>query len=279
MLDAHCLSYVYPDATVALDAVSIAVSAGEKTVILGANGAGKSTLLLALNGSLKPTAGEVRLHGLPVDYSRKGLALLRSTVGLVLQDPDDQLFAATVFEDVSFGPLNMGLSARESRARVEQALASMGIAHLAGRSTHMLSFGQRKRVALAGVLAMQPSVLLLDEPTAGLDPKGVEELMRSLSVLASQGTAIVIATHDMEIAYAWADQIAIFAGGRIVRSGLPDDVFADAEVLDQAGLLPPLIFQASRKLRDAGLLAADNALPRSREQLMDAMDMISARHP
>ncbi|MGV8937335.1 MAG: energy-coupling factor ABC transporter ATP-binding protein [Allorhizobium sp.] len=279
MLEAHCLSYVYPDATPALEAVSIAVSAGEKAVILGANGAGKSTLLLALNGSLKPTAGEVRLHALPVDYSRKGLVLLRSSVGLVLQDPDDQLFAATVFEDVSFGPLNMGLSKAEARARVEQALASMGIEHLADRPTHMLSFGQRKRVALAGVLAMQPSVLLLDEPTAGLDPKGVEELMLTLSDLASQGTAIVIATHDMEVAYAWADHIAIFAGGRIVRYGIPEDVFADAEVLDRAGLLPPLVFQASRRLRDAGMLPAGSALPRSREQLMDAVDAISARHP
>lgn len=279
MLEAHRLSYAYPDATSALEAVSIGVSAGEKAVILGANGAGKSTLLLALNGSLKPTAGEVRLNGLAVDYSRKGLALLRSNVGLVLQDPDDQLFAATVFEDVSFGPLNMGLSKAEARVRVEQALASMGIEHLADRPTHMLSFGQRKRVALAGVLAMQPSVLLLDEPTAGLDPKGVEELMRTLSVLASQGTAIVIATHDMEIAYAWADHIAIFAGGRIVRYGVPDDVFADAAVLDQAGLLAPVIFQASLRLRGAGLLAADIVLPRSLEQLMDAVDASSARHP
>ncbi|WP_210275578.1 energy-coupling factor ABC transporter ATP-binding protein [Rhizobium sp. G21] len=172
ILEARKIGFRYEDGTRALDDVSLRIVRRQKLVILGANGAGKSSLMSLLNGSFKPSAGEVLLNGEPVAYDRKGLTLLRSQVGLVLQDPDDQLFAATVFEDVSFGPLNLGLSADEARLRVANALDAMEISDLSHRPTHMLSFGQRKRVAIAGILAMSPSVLLLDEPTAGLDPRG-----------------------------------------------------------------------------------------------------------
>ena len=173
ILEAHDVTFTYEDGTMALDKASLVVRRQEKLAILGANGAGKSTLLSTLNGSFKPSTGKVLLDGAPVSYNRKGLTDLRSQVGLVLQDPDDQLFAASVFEDVSFGPLNLGLSTEDARIRVAQGAEGHGDRSASPTApTHLLSFGQRKRVAIAGVLAMSPSVLLLDEPTAGLESEG-----------------------------------------------------------------------------------------------------------
>ena len=262
MLTANALSFAYSNGAPALDQLTLAIKRGEKLAILGANGAGKSTLLTMLNGSLRPDAGQVELDGKPVGYDRAGLLALRARVGLVLQDPDDQLFAATVAEDVSFGPLNMGLSADQARRRVEEALHSMGISALARRPTHMLSFGQRKRVAIAGILAMRPSVLLLDEPMAGLDPQGATELMATLTALADDGSAVVVATHDMDAAYGWADRIAIFSQGRIMIDGTPNLVFADAALVEKAGLRHPVIYQLVTSLIASGVLQADIDAPR-----------------
>ena len=268
ILEANQISYAYPGGTTALDRASLSIRAGERLAILGHNGAGKSTLLLALNGSVRPETGEIRRLGQVVDYSRKGLLAWRNAVGLVLQDPDDQLFAATVFEDVSFGPLNLGLDAAEARSRVDRALAAMGIASLADRPTHMLSFGQRKRVAIAGVLAMQPSVLLLDEPTAGLDPAGVEELMATLTALSAAGTTVVVATHDMDVAHAWADRVAIFSQHRVIAEGTPDVVFGDRAMLTGAGLREPLVHAIARALQARGMIADQTPIPRSQSDLI-----------
>lgn len=268
ILEARAVDYSYDDGTRALDQASLVVKRQEILAILGANGAGKSTLLSTLNGSFRPAAGNILLDGNPVSYSRKGLVELRSQVGLVLQDPDDQLFAATVFEDVSFGPLNLGLSVSEARTRVLEALAIMGIEALSHRPTHLLSFGQRKRVAIAGVLAMSPAVLLLDEPTAGLDPKSVDELCETLRSLAVQGVAVVIATHDMDIAYNWADQIAVFARGKIIMEGRAEDVFGKSSFQQDTDLRLPLIYQLSSELRNNGLISPDGDLPRSVPQLV-----------
>ncbi|MCV3767768.1 energy-coupling factor ABC transporter ATP-binding protein [Rhizobium sp. TRM95796] len=268
ILEARKIGFRYEDGTRALDDVSLRIVRRQKLVILGANGAGKSSLMSLLNGSFKPSAGEVLLNGEPVAYDRKGLTLLRSQVGLVLQDPDDQLFAATVFEDVSFGPLNLGLSVDEARLRVSNALDAMEISDLSHRPTHMLSFGQRKRVAIAGILAMSPSVLLLDEPTAGLDPRGVEDLTRTLDMLAAKGIAVVLATHDMDVAYALADRVAVFAAGRVLMEGAPDAVFGQADFCERSGLRLPNIFQVASGLKDLGLLPSDGDLPRSVDELL-----------
>lgn len=267
MLRAHDICFAYPNGTPALDRLSLTIERGERLAILGANGAGKSTLLMMLNGSLRPDAGAVEFEGLPVGYDRTGLLRLRSQVGLVLQDPDDQLFAATVAEDISFGPLNMGLSPDHARQRVEESLQAMGIASLAQRPTHMLSFGQRKRVAIAGILAMRPSVLLLDEPMAGLDPQGADDLMETLTALANDGSAVVVATHDMDAAYGWADRIAIFAHGEIVANAAPDAVFGDEVLVTRARLRRPVIYQIVEDLITSGVLPPDTRFPRSRAEL------------
>lgn len=269
MLEAHGIYYTYPGSSQpALQDASIAIQAGERLALLGINGAGKSTLFQMLNGSLKPARGTVTLHGEAVIHDRRGLSRLRQAVGLVMQDPDDQLFAATVFEDVSFGPVNLGLDKAEVRARVEEALAAMGVSALRANPTHMLSFGQKKRVAIAGLLAMRPGVLLLDEPTAGLDPQGIEDLMQALASLSEAGTAVVIATHDMDLAWSWSTRVAVFENRAIGLSGPPEDVFANRERLRSLGLRPPVLHEIGQAMMAAGLL--DDA-PRDISAMLEAI--------
>jgi cobalt/nickel transport system ATP-binding protein len=268
MLEMVGVDYSYPGGFLALSGVDLSLAPGEKVAVLGANGAGKSTLLSVLNGTLRPVRGTVRLHGKELHYSKAGLRDLRSQVGMVLQDPDDQLFAASVFEDVSFGPVNQDLVPDLVVARVEAALDDMEIADLRDRPTHMLSFGQRKRVAIAGILAMQPRYLLLDEPSAGLDPVGATQLMSALRRVSETNTAIMLATHDVDGAYAWADRIVIFGAGKIACSGDPDSAFADQGLLHQLRMRPPLIWDIARALRSKSMLDTTVAMPRDRESIL-----------
>ncbi len=224
----------------ALDGVDLQLRAHSRLAILGANGAGKSTLLLHLNGTLRPSSGELFLDGSRFDYSRRGLTTLRQHVGLVLQEPDDQLFAGTVRQDISFGPLNLGLSEAEAAVRVDAALEAMELTALADLPPHQLSQGQRKRAAIAGALAMRPRLLVLDEPTAGLDPRGIDELARQLDLLHARGIAIVLTTHDIDFAHRWAREVAIVQEGRIVVQGAPDPILGDARLMHAAGLRLPI---------------------------------------
>ena len=209
-LQAVNLAFAYPGGQKALRDLSLSVRTGQRLALLGANGVGKTTLLLHLNGTLKPHSGRVEVDGVPADYGRKGLLAWRQKVGLVFQDPDDQLFAATVAQDVSFGPINLGLPTEEVRHRVRESLAALDISDLAQRPTHMLSFGQKKLAAIAGVLAMRPSVMVLDEPTSGLDFHAAGQFLQTVDRLHRSGTTLVLATHDIDLAYAWADEVALF---------------------------------------------------------------------
>jgi cobalt/nickel transport system ATP-binding protein len=269
MLEMIGLDYAYPGGIAALAGVSLSMQPAEKLAILGANGAGKSTLLNVLCGALRPARGKVCLDGRELRYDKTGLRELRSQVGLVLQDPDDQLFAASVFEDVSFGPANLDLGAEEIRSRVDAALDALEIVDLRERPTHMLSFGQRKRVAIAGIVAMQPRYLLLDEPSAGLDPLGVGHLMSALARISARGTAIALATHDVDTAYAWADRIVIFHNGTIACSGTPEQVFADEERLRELRMRAPIIWDIARSLRASGLIDASLPMPRDRASMLE----------
>lgn len=189
--------------------VSVSVPTGSRLAVLGANGSGKSTLLKLMAGAWQPYSGTLALSE-PYDYSRAGRRALRSQVQLVLQEPDEQLFAPTVYQDVSYGPVNLGVE--DVDKRVAEAMDLAGVAHLADRVPHRLSYGQRKLVALAGVLAMQPSYLLLDEPTAGLDPLAVRSL---LTVLDALECTVILTTHDVDFAWAVADEIAVLANGQL----------------------------------------------------------------
>ncbi len=266
LLEVRGLDYRYPGGVVALRDLNLTVERGRKLAILGPNGSGKTTLLLHLNGTFRPTHGEVLLDGQPAGYDRRSLNRWRRRVGLVLQEPDDQLFAATVEQDVSFGPLNLGLSVAEAGDRVREALQALRITHLADRATHTLSFGQKKRVAIAGILAMRPEVLVLDEPTAGLDAHGVVHLLDVLQQLHQTGTTLVFSTHDVELAYAWADQVALFHDGAVLRQGETVAVLADDEIMSQARLHAPLLLELARLLRQED----DDAWwpPRSRKEML-----------
>lgn len=274
ILEATGLTYAYPGGVAALSGLDIAIPRGRRLAILGANGAGKTTLLLHLNGTLKPQTGEIRMDGAVMTHGRAALAAWRRRVGLVLQEPDDQLFAPSVFEDVSFGPLNLGLSAEETRARVDEALTALRIADLADRPTHMLSFGQKKRAAIAGAVAMRPEMLLLDEPTAGLDQFGTVHLLAVLEKLQAGGATLVFTTHDVDLAWAWADEIALFTDGRVTRQGRPEQVLAPSEDLSRTRLKPPLLLELGLKARRLGWLAEDAPLPRCRADALALLDSI-----
>ncbi|MDX2033779.1 MAG: ATP-binding cassette domain-containing protein [Blastocatellia bacterium] len=277
VLEALDLHYHYDNAICALQGLALRIRRGRKLAVAGANGAGKSTLFLHLNGILKPERGEIQLEGRPVDYSRQGLLRWRQAVGLVLQNPDDQLFAPTVEQDVSFGPMNLGLDEAEVRLRVEEALCALGIEELRGRPPHQLSFGQKKRAAIAGAVAMRPRVLILDEPSAGLDPQGVESLMAALDRLHAAGATLVMATHDINLVCEWADDVAILAAGRVATQGPCEPVLTDREILNEAGLRAPLLFEIGARLRAMGILPREGALPRSRDALLAALPAESLR--
>jgi cobalt/nickel transport system ATP-binding protein len=266
VLSARELTFRYGDVA-GIAGLSLEVSEGRRLAIVGANGAGKTTLLLHLNGTNRPLSGTVLMRGEPVVYDRAGLTALRTAVGLVFQNPDDQLFAGSVYQDVSFGPLNIGLEESVVRARVEEALEALEISHLRDRPTHMLSFGQKKRAAIAGAVAMRPDVLILDEPMAGLDPSGSWHLMGLLTRLHEAGTTLVVATHDMSLAYEWADEVAVLRDGAIVAHGDPQDVMHDPAELAHSGLRVPWVADIAQTLRDCGVLPPDVPSPRTRDEL------------
>jgi cobalt/nickel transport system ATP-binding protein len=268
LIEANDLHYHYDRSICALQGLNLTVRAGSKLAVLGANGAGKSTLFLHLNGTLKPERGEIRLHNERADYTRKGLSRWRQMVGLVLQNPDDQLFAATVEQDVSFGPLNIGLDETAVRQRVSEALCALEIETLRDRPTHLLSFGQRKRVAIAGAVAMRPKLLILDEPSAGLDPEGVRNLLITLDELHARGTTLLMATHDLDLACAWADEIALLQSGRVLKQGEVAEIMSDAGLLKQAHLCVPLVLEIGQQLQCLGLLSHSEPLPRTRAALL-----------
>lgn len=204
------------------------------------------------------------LGGEPAGYSRKELNAWRRRVALVLQDTDDQLFAATVFEDVSFGPLNLGLSVEETSRRVEEALETLSISDLGDRPTQMLSGGQKRRVAIAGAVAMRPEVLLQDEPTAGLDEAGATQLIALLQGLVARGMTLVFFTHDVELAAALAGRVALFRRGQVACAGSASEVLCDRATLEQVRLSSPMLYDLALQARVLGLIPESNALPRSR---------------
>ncbi|WP_322814146.1 ABC transporter ATP-binding protein [Chloroflexus sp.] len=211
----------------ALHRVSLSIEPGQRIAILGRNGAGKSTLLLLAAGILRPQEGQIRLGDTPISYSRSGLRHLRQHVGLVMQSPDEQLFSASVWQDISFGPLNLGLSPAEARCAVHEAAALCDVSDLLDRPTHALSGGQKARVALAGVLAMRPQYLLVDEATSGLDRWARQQIVQVFDRLAAQGKTVVLATHDLALVRRWADLVIVLDVGSVAAVGTPAHVFAD----------------------------------------------------
>lgn len=259
ILKTENLTYRYgegtPFETVALDNVSIELEAGELVAVIGHTGSGKSTLIQHFNGLLKPTFGKIYVDGQDIWESKKTLKASRFFVGLCFQYPEYQLFEETIAKDIAYGPTNMGLDAAEIEQRVTQAMEDVGLdASLRDKSPFELSGGQKRRVALAGVVAMQPEILVLDEPTAGLDPAGRREmfdLIRRLHDL--HGTTIVLVTHSMEDAARMADRLVVMKKGQVFMTGTPETVFAQAEALEQAGLTVPQVTKILLELKKRGI--------------------------
>ncbi len=225
------LSYSYPDGTEALKGVDLLVKQGESVALMGPNGAGKSTLALHLNGIL---TGQGRVEIMGIEVNRKNMRRVRDLVGLVFQDPDDQLFSPTVREDVAFGPLNQRLEPDQVEHAVSRALTWVGMEGSGERSPHHMSFGEKKRVSLATVLAMDPEILVLDEPAANLDPRGRRGFLELINIL--EATKVVV-THDLQMAREVCTRVVVMDGGRIVADGRPETVFADGTLLERHGLV------------------------------------------
>jgi len=240
MIKTEALSFSYDGFTQALCEIDLELRDGEFLALLGANGCGKTTLLKHLNGLLKPSSGKVFLDDKELRFFKDGEIFRR--VGMVFQDPNDQLFGATVAQDVAFGAVNLGLKRDEVARRTAEALKLVGAFELPDKAIHTLSFGQKRRVAIAGVLAMEPETILLDEPTSGLDPRGVSSIMRLLRKLNKErGTTMIMATHDVELVPLFCDRVAIMSKGRIIAEGPPGKVFANTHMIREVELRLPRI--------------------------------------
>ncbi len=253
------LTHVYSQGTPfehrALDGINLSVEKGEFIALIGHTGSGKSTLIQHLNGLLKPSSGKVYLDGRDIFADKAKLRSVRFRVGLLFQYPEYQLFGETVAEDVAFGPANMGLNQYEVSHRVEEALRMVGLpSDIGGKSPFELSGGQKRRVAIAGVLAMQPEVLVLDEPTAGLDPRSHDEILELIRRLhRKNGTTILLVTHSMEDAANMADRLCVMKEGRLLMTGTPEEIFRQADVIQQSGLALPAVTQVMLNLRRRGI--------------------------
>ena len=247
-IEAQGLSYTYADGSAALKEVSLVINQGEFIGILGANGSGKTTLLQCLDGIVKNFKGSVFIEG--KDVKKLSPREIYSSMGLVFQNPDDQLFAGTLKEDVAFGPTNMGFARDEVDRRVALALSDVELDGLAGKSIHNLSFGQKKRACIAGLLAMGHRILLMDEPTAGLDPMGEYKMMKLLKKLNREGgTTIVMATHSVDLVPLFLNRLIILSKGSIHRHGTPEEVFNAPEEMDRVKLRLPQIAELIHELK------------------------------
>lgn len=259
ILQVRDLRFCYDSGAPALDGVSLDVHAGERIAVLGPNGAGKSTFFLCLNGVLTPESGQILLHGKLVD--KKARKTLCERVGIVFQNADDQIIASTVASEVSFGPMNLRLPRNEVARRVDHALEYMDLQAFRARPPHDLSGGEKKRVSIADILAMESEVILLDEPAASLDPAGEERLERVLARLSDEGRTLLISTHDVDFAFRWATRAVVFSAGRILADDTPQTVFGNAALLRQAHLRRPVLAEVFDVLRAQGMAPPDASCP------------------
>lgn len=277
IIKAENIMFSYDDGTEALKGIDLTITKGRKVAFLGANGSGKSTFFLCLNGIHQPSRGTMYYKEEPYRYKKDFLLKLRSKVGIVFQDPDRQLFSASVRQEISFGAMNLELPEEEVKARVDQSIARMEITPFQEKPTHFLSGGQKKQVAVADILVMDPEVIVLDEPAAALDPKHTAIVNHHIDQLAKNGITVLISTHDVDHAYDWADEVVLFHEGRILKKGSPKTVFSDEEALIATNLQKPSALRLFDDLCSKGILDASLTPPRNLTELEQYIHDISKR--
>ncbi|MCR2022296.1 ATP-binding cassette domain-containing protein, partial [Blautia pseudococcoides] len=244
ILKAENLFFSYDDENShSLNGLSLEIKRGQKVAFMGSNGSGKSTFFLCCNGIHRPSSGALYFNGEPFTYDKKGLLKLRSKIGIVFQDPDNQLFSASVYQEISFGILNLGVSEEEAKKEVEEVIEHLEITPFRHKPTHSLSGGQKKQVSIADILVMHPDIIILDEPAAALDPKHTTMVNQIVNRLTEAGITVLMATHDVNYAYEWADEIMLFHEGKVLMHGTPADVFSNKAVLAQTNLEAPAVLE------------------------------------
>ncbi|WP_251631713.1 ATP-binding cassette domain-containing protein [Emergencia sp. JLR.KK010] len=275
IIKADNLFFSYDDEkSYSLNGLSLEIERGRKVAFMGANGAGKSTFFLCLNGIHKPSEGTLYLDEKPVDYSKKGLLDLRSKVGIVFQDPDNQLFSASVTQEISFGALNMGMSEQDARKEVAKVIETLEITDFQHKPTHSLSGGQKKQVSIADVLVMHPEIIILDEPASSLDPKHTIIVNKIVDMLVEQGITILMSTHNVDYALEWADEIVLIAEGKTLMHGTPVEVFSNDTILQQTNLKKPAAMELFESLVKKGILPADLPVPKSLKVLEEYISAV-----
>jgi cobalt/nickel transport system ATP-binding protein len=272
ILEARDIRYRYPRGMEAIQGISFHIRKGEKIALVGPNGAGKSTLMLMFNGMIRPDSGTLLFDNEPISYDKASLRILRKRVGFVLQNPDRQIIAPTVYQDVAFGPVNLGYGESEVKSAVDAALRYVGLEGFERRPPHQLSGGEKKRVAIAGVLAMDPAILVFDEPTAGLDPSGSEDIMDLLDELNQGGKTVIISTHDIELAYQWANRAILLVEGKILQEAIPEVAFANPDLIRRARLSMPTLLELYGEMGKRGLTLPDRK-PHTVLEMMNAIDV------
>ncbi len=268
ILEARNLSYSYEDSSSsALNGLSLSVTRGSKIAVMGANGSGKSTFFLCCNGILKPDQGELLFKGQPVSYSKKNLLELRSKVGIVFQNPDTQLFCASVYQEISFGPLNLGIPEKEAAEAVENIIETLEITDFRHRPAHALSGGQKKQVALADILVMKPEIMILDEPFAALDPVHTRIIRQQIDKMCTSGMTVLLATHNTDYALEWADEVILLKNGRVLSQDRPDKVLTDEKLLKETNLELPSVIRLHKFLCSRGIADPSLPVPRNMDEL------------
>ena len=262
-----CFSYEEETEHPALNGLNLEIRRGQKVAFMGSNGSGKSTFFLCCNGIRRPDSGTLYFNGSPVRYDRKGLLELRSQIGIVFQDPDNQLFSASVYQEISFGPLNMGMPEDRARTEVEAVIDTLEITPFRHKPTHALSGGQKKQVSIADILVMHPQIIILDEPAAALDPRHTTMVNHIVDQLTEAGITVLMATHDVNYAYSWADQVLVFHQGRVLLQGSPETVFREKELLRKTNLEQPGVLELFDNLQNHGLLPEDLKPPKTMQEL------------
>lgn len=264
LIEVENLSYVYHNGKEALKGISLCLNEGEKIAVIGNNGAGKSTFFLNLNGVLTPSEGAIRYRG--EELNKKTLKKLRKKIGIVFQNADEQIIASTVRAEISFGPMNLKLPKEEVERRVAEAMEYMNLSEYGSRPPHYLSGGEKKRVSIADILAMEPELIIFDEPTAALDPLNADMLEEVLTGLSDEGKTLLVSTHDMDFAYRFADRVLVFCDGGLIADDVPEAVFTDDVLLRRASLKKPMLVELWQAVAHGG-----GAVPRNIEMWKNSL--------